>query len=113
MKPQGGGEPTGDLAKKINRDFGDFATFKTKFQEAAFARFGSGWAWLVLTKEGKLEVTHTMNAFTPHPRGLKPLLTCDVWEHAYYLDYQNRRPDMVKAFTDHLVNWDFVAKNLG
>jgi Fe-Mn family superoxide dismutase len=112
MKPNGGA-PTGELAKTIDKHFGDLATFKAKFKDAAANRFGSGWIWLVLTKDGKLEITSTLNAFTPHASGRKPLLTCDVWEHAYYLDYQNRRPDMVQTFLENLVNWDFVAKNLG
>ncbi len=112
MKPQGGGAPTGDLAKKIDAAFGDLGTFKAKFKEAALTQFGSGWAWLVLTMEGKLEITKTANAVNPMALGQRALLTCDVWEHAYYLDYQNRRADMVQAFLDHLVNWDFAARNL-
>jgi Fe-Mn family superoxide dismutase len=111
MKPKGGGEPAGDLAKLITSSFGDLATFKTKFKEAAMTQFGSGWAWLV-SKDGKLEIVKTANAVTPVATGQKAILTCDVWEHAYYLDYQNRRADMVQTFLDHLVNWDFAAKNL-
>jgi superoxide dismutase, Fe-Mn family len=111
MKPGGGGKPTGDLAAQIDKAFGDYATFATKFKEAAVGQFGSGWAWLALV-DGKLMITQTSNAVTPLAMGQKPLLTCDVWEHAYYIDYQNRRGDMVQAFLDHLVNWDFVAKNL-
>jgi Fe-Mn family superoxide dismutase len=112
MKPNGGGAPTGDVAKHIAAAFGDLATFKAKFKEAALAQFGSGWAWLVLTPEGKLEIAKTANAVNPTVHGQKPLLTCDVWEHAYYIDYQNRRADMVQAFLDNLVNWEFVANNM-
>lgn len=112
MKPQGGGVPTGALAQKIDADLGGLDAFKAKFKDAALTQFGSGWAWLVVNKEGKLDVVKTANAVTPSVLGLKPLLTCDVWEHAYYIDYQNRRGDMVQAFLDHLVNWDFAAKNL-
>jgi len=111
MKPGGGGKPSGNVAAQIDKAFGDYTTFATKFKEAAVGQFGSGWAWLVLDG-GKLSITTTSNAVTPLAQGQKALLTCDVWEHAYYLDYQNRRPDMVQAFLDHLVNWDFVAKNL-
>jgi superoxide dismutase, Fe-Mn family len=112
MKPQGGGAPTGDLEKLINHAFGDLASFKAKFKDAALTQFGSGWAWLVLNKGGELEVIKTANAVCPIAMGLKPILTCDVWEHAYYIDYQNRRGDMVQSFLDNLVNWDFAAKNL-
>ena len=113
MKPQGGGMPTGDLAQRIAKDFGDFNSFKEEFKKIALAQFGSGWAWLVLDDGGKLKIVKTGNADNPMSDKLRPLMTCDVWEHAYYLDYQNRRADMVQAFLDHLVNWDFVAKNLG
>ncbi len=112
MKPGGGGKPSGNLAQQIDKAFGDYGTFATKFKEAAVGQFGSGWAWLVLDG-GKLSISTTSNAVTPLAQGQKALLTCDVWEHAYYIDYQNRRPDMVQAFLDHLVNWDFVAKNMG
>ncbi len=111
MKPKGGGTPPGDLAKQIDQAFGGLDGFKTKFKEAATTQFGSGWAWLVLDN-GKLAIAKTGNAVNPLIAGQKPLLTCDVWEHAYYLDYQNRRADMVQAFLDNLINWDFVAKNL-
>jgi Fe-Mn family superoxide dismutase len=111
MKP-GGGKPSGDLAKQINDAFGDLDGFKTKFKEAATTQFGSGWAWLVVD-HGKLAIAKTPNAVNPLTTGQKAVLTCDVWEHAYYLDYQNRRADMVQAFLDNLVNWDFAAKNLG
>jgi len=111
MKPKGGGAPQGDLAKAIEKAFGSLDDFKSKFKEAATTQFGSGWTWLV-AGHGKLEIVKTSNAVNPLISGQKALLTCDVWEHAYYLDYQNRRPDMVQAFLDHLVNWDFAAKNL-
>lgn len=112
MKPQGGGTPSGDIAKLIDRAFGDLAGFKAKFKDAGLTQFGSGWAWLVLNKHGELEIVKTANAVCPLAMGQKPILTCDVWEHAYYLDYQNRRGDMVQTFLDNLVNWDFAAKNL-
>lgn len=111
MKPGGGGAPAGDLTSRINRDFGSFEKFKKLFQEAAVGQFGSGWAWLVADKRD-LKIVKTANAMTPIVQGQVPLLTCDVWEHAYYLDYQNRRPDFVRAFLEELVNWDFAAKNL-
>jgi Fe-Mn family superoxide dismutase len=111
MKPAGGGAPAGDVAQRINRDFGSVEKFKELFQQSAVAQFGSGWAWLVVDKS-ELKIVKTPDAMTPIVKGQTPLLTCDVWEHAYYLDYQNRRPDFVRAFLDALVNWDFVAKNL-
>ena len=111
MKPGGGGAPTGDLAAAINGAFGSFDTFKDEFKTACVSQFGSGWGWLVAEK-GALKIAKTGNADTPMVHGQTALLTCDVWEHAYYLDYQNRRPDYVQSFLDHLVNWDFVAKNL-
>lgn len=111
MKPQGGGAPSGELAERMNKDFGDFNAFKDEFKKTALAQFGSGWAWLVLDN-GKLKIAKTGNAGNPLTDKQVPLLTCDVWEHAYYLDYQNRRADMVQAFLDNLVNWEFVAKNL-
>ena len=111
MKPAGGGEPTGDLADAIKRDFGSYADFKTKFTAEAVGRFASGWAWLV-KDGGKLAITNTMNAGNPMTEGKTPLLTLDVWEHAYYIDYRNARPNFIAAFLDHLVNWDFVAANL-
>ena len=110
MKAGGGGAPNGKLAEKIEEDFGRFAAFREQFKNAAVTQFGSGWAWLVV-EGGKLKVTKTGNADTPMVHGQTPLLTCDVWEHAYYLDYQNRRPDYVDAFLDHLVNWNFAAAN--
>ena len=112
MKPGGGGAPAGDVAKKIKSDFGGYDGFAQKLKDAALAQFGSGWAWLVL-KNGKLEVMKTSNADTPIAHGLKPLLTVDVWEHAYYLDYQNRRGDYLDSFIKNLINWDFANSNLG
>jgi superoxide dismutase, Fe-Mn family len=111
MKPKGGGSASGAVSKLIDRDFGSFDAFAEKFVAAAVGQFGSGWAWLVLNG-GKLEIYATANADTPIVHGLKPLLTVDVWEHAYYLDYQNRRPDYVKIFLDKLANWDFANANL-
>jgi superoxide dismutase, Fe-Mn family len=108
---KGGGEPEGGVKKAIDHDFGSFEKFAEAFKEAATTQFGSGWAWLVFDA-GKLKVIKTSNAVNPVAGGQSALLTCDVWEHAYYLDYQNRRPDFVEAFLDHLVNWDFVAENL-
>jgi superoxide dismutase, Fe-Mn family len=112
MKPEGGGKPEGRLMESLASAFGSFEKFKKAIADAATGQFGSGWAWLVLDGNS-LKVTNTVNADTPLAHGQKPLLTIDVWEHAYYLDYQNRRGDYVKAFLDHLVNWDFVSKNLG
>jgi len=111
LKPSGGGAPTGAIADKINTDFGSFDKFKEEFKTAAVTQFGSGWAWLVLDGN-TLKVTKTPNAENPLVRGQVPLLTVDVWEHAYYLDYQNRRPDFVQTFIDNLINWEFVAKQL-
>jgi len=111
MKPSGGGAPTGALADKINADFGSFDKFKEEFKNAGVTQFGSGWAWLVLDS-GTLKVTKTLNAENPITKGQTPLLTMDVWEHAYYLDFQNRRPDYAQTFIDSLINWDFVAENL-
>ena len=111
MKPGGGGEPKGDLADAIKRDFGSYDKFKEAFTAAAMGRFGSGWGWLVLDK-GKLAITSTANAETPLTTSAKPLLTIDVWEHAYYIDYRNARPKFIEVFLQNLVNWDFAAKNL-
>ena len=111
MTPQGGGKPKGKLAKKINEDFGSYEEFTKLFKQAGITQFGSGWAWLVLNKDGKLEVMKTGNADLPMVHEKKALFTCDVWEHAYYLDYQNRRPDYMEIFLKHLVNWDFAEKN--
>ena len=112
MKPNGGGAPTGELAAKIESDLGSFDAFKDAFKAAGATQFGSGWAWLVVGDGGKLEVVKTPNAETPLTQGKTPLLTCDVWEHAYYLDHQNRRPDFLASFLDNLANWDFAAENL-
>jgi superoxide dismutase, Fe-Mn family len=111
MKPGGGGNPSGDIAQAIDRDLGGLQKFKDDFKARAVGQFGSGWAWLVASG-GKLSITSTPNAVDPLAQGQTALLTCDVWEHAYYLDFQNRRPDFVQAFLDHLISWDFVAQNL-
>jgi len=111
MKPQGGGRPTGKLAQMLDEAFGSYEKFAEQFKATAVGRFGSGWGWLVL-EGGALKLVSTPNAETPLTKGQVARLTVDVWEHAYYLDYQNRRPDFVQAFLDKLVNWDFVAKNL-
>lgn len=112
LKPNGGGKPTGELAKKIDSDLGGYDKFAADFKAAAIAQFGSGWAWLVADKSGKLKISKTSNAELPLTSGDTALLTVDVWEHAYYLDYQNRRPDFVQTCLDKLINWDFAAKNL-
>ena len=113
LSPKGGGQPTGKLLDRIKSDFGDFAKFKDDLAKAAVTQFGSGWAWLVL-EGGKLKIEQTPNAETPMTvAGKKPLLTIDVWEHAYYVDYRNKRPDYVTAVLDKLVNWEFAAQNLG
>ena len=111
MKPNGGGKPTGAIAQAITADFGSYEKFVELFSQAGATQFGSGWAWLV-HQNGKLAVQKTPNAETPITTGAVPLLTMDVWEHAYYLDYQNRRPDYIKTFLERLVSWDFANKNL-
>jgi Fe-Mn family superoxide dismutase len=111
MKPNGGGAPKDDIAKRIDPDFGGYDQFKEAFKQAGATQFGSGWAWLVLDG-GKLKVTKTPNADLPMAHGQKALLTMDVWEHAYYLDYQNKRPDYIATFLDKLVNWEFAERNL-
>lgn len=111
MKPNGGGTPTGELAKKIDADFGSFEKFVEAFKNAGATQFGSGWAWLVVDA-GILKVSKTLNAENPLTSNQTPLLTMDVWEHAYYLDYQNKRPEYIDTFLSKLVNWDFVSKNL-
>jgi Fe-Mn family superoxide dismutase len=111
MKPQGGGKPTGRLLELVSRDFGSVDSLLQQLGEAAKNQFGSGWAWLV-DDGGKLKVTKTSNADLPMKHQQRALLTCDVWEHAYYIDYRNARPDYVEAFLKNLVNWDFAAKNL-
>ncbi len=112
LTPENYAEPRGALLAAIEKDFGSFAAFKDQFTETAVKTFGSGWAWLVQDKQGELRIVSTSNAENPMTSGLKPLLTCDVWEHAYYIDYRNRRPDYLQAFWS-LVNWDFVSKQLG
>lgn len=111
LSPNGGGKPTGELAAKIDADFGSFEKFVEELKAAAATQFGSGWAWLVLDA-GTLKVVKTANAQTPLATGQTPLLCVDVWEHAYYLDYQNRRPDYVAATIQHLLNWEFAEANL-
>lgn len=111
LSPNGGGEPNGKLAEAINKHFESFSKFKELFTQTAITTFGSGWAWLVQDNAGALKIISTSNAGTPMTEGLTALMTCDVWEHAYYIDYRNARPDYVSAFWA-LVNWDFVASNL-
>ncbi len=110
MAPTGGGEPTGELAAAINDKFGDVGAFKVAFKNAAMGQFGSGWAWLVRSDDG-VDIVTTGNADTPLVHGATPLLTLDVWEHAYYLDYQNKRDAYVDVFLNDLVNWEFAAEN--
>ena len=110
LSPNGGGSPDGDLGAAIDKAFGSFDAFKTEFSDKAVKLFGSGWAWLVKRPDGSLAISQTSNAETPLTGQDEPLLTCDVWEHAYYIDYQNARPKYVEAFWN-LVNWDFVSAN--
>jgi Fe-Mn family superoxide dismutase len=110
LSPKGGGEAKGALAEAISRKFGSFSAFKEAFSKSAVGNFGSGWTWLVKKADGAVDIVNTSNAATPLTGADKPLLTCDVWEHAYYVDYRNRRPDYVAAFWN-LVHWDFAAKN--
>lgn len=112
MKPNGGGMPTGKVADALAASFGSVEVFREQFKQAGIGQFGSGWVWLV-QESGALKIVKTPNAMTPLVAGQIPLLTCDVWEHAYYLDYQNRRPDFLQEFLTHLINWDFIAQNLG
>jgi superoxide dismutase, Fe-Mn family len=112
LAPNGGGAPQGELAKAIDRDFGSFDEFRKQFSDKAVTLFGSGWAWLVKQPDGKLAITQTGNAETPLTGKDTALLTCDVWEHAYYIDYRNARPKYLEAFWQ-LVNWEYVAKNFG
>jgi Fe-Mn family superoxide dismutase len=111
MSPHGGGEPSGKLAEAINRSFGSFAQFKEKFTTSATTLFGSGYTWLVKNADGSLEVENTSNAENPIRNGKKPILNCDVWEHAYYIDYRNARAKYIEAFWK-VINWDFIAGNL-
>jgi Fe-Mn family superoxide dismutase len=113
MAPDGGGKPTGDLLARIERDFGSFETFAADFARVSTAQFGAGWGWLVADAAGKLAVTATSNADLPLLAGQRPLLTVDVWEHAYYLDFQNRRADYVRLWLERLANWRFAAAQLG
>jgi Fe-Mn family superoxide dismutase len=112
LSPKGGGKPTGALADAIDRDFGSLDELRKQLLAAATGQFGSGWAWLVVDGSGKLGVTKTSNADMPLTRNLRPLLTIDVWEHAYYLDWQNRRADHVNALLDQRINWGFASENL-
>jgi Fe-Mn family superoxide dismutase len=112
LSPKGGGEPPATLKQKIDASFGSVDAFKKELATAALSQFGSGWAWLVL-EDGKLKVVKTANAENPLSTNQKPLLTIDVWEHAYYLDYQNRRPDYVNTLLDKLINWEFILQNIG
>ena len=111
MKPNGGGAMPSELENRINSDFGSVDQFKEAFVQAGTTQFGSGWAWLAIDS-GKLVVTKSANASNPLVDGMKPILGCDVWEHSYYIDYRNKRPDYLKAFLDNLVNWEFVASQL-
>jgi superoxide dismutase, Fe-Mn family len=109
FSPKGGGEPKGALSEAINKNFGSFAEFKDKFSKASATLFGSGWAWLVKKPDGGLDIIQESNAGNPLRKGLTPILTCDVWEHAYYLDYQNRRPDYIESFWK-IIDWSVVGK---
>ena len=112
MKPNGGGQPPAELAKKIDEDLGGYEKFKADFIQAGVGQFGSGWAWLAV-KDGKLAILKTPNGENPLVHGAKPILGVDVWEHSYYIDYRNRRPDYLKAFIENLVNWEYVEKLYG
>ena len=112
LSPKGGGAPSGALAAAINAKWGSFDAFKEAFTKSAVGNFGSSWTWLVKKADGSLDIVNTSNAATPVTTGDKPLVTCDLWEHAYYIDYRNRRPDYMNAFWS-LVNWEFAAKNFG
>ena len=111
MNPNGGGTPIGNLASAVDSAFESFDNFKAEFSKSAGTRFGSGWAWLAIDN-GKLVVTKSANASNPLVEGMKPILGCDVWEHSYYIDYRNKRPDYLKAFLDNLINWEFVSSQL-
>ncbi|HRW73548.1 Fe-Mn family superoxide dismutase [Ottowia sp.] len=113
MKPSGGGEPGGALAAAITKKWGSYADFKKAFVTSAVGNFGSGWTWLVKKADGSVDIVNMGAAGTPLTTGDKPVLTVDVWEHAYYIDYRNARPKFVETFFDKLVNWDFAAKNFG
>ncbi len=113
LSPQGGGEPGGALLAAINAKWGGFSAFKEAFQKSAVGNFGSGWTWLVKKPDGSLDIVNTSNGATPLTTADKPLLTVDVWEHAYYIDFRNRRPDFVSTYLNHLVNWSFAQSNFG
>jgi len=112
IKPHGGGTPSGPIKDKIDGKFGSYESFVAQFKNTAMSQFGSGWAWLVLKDDSILEITKTPNAATPITSNERPLFTVDVWEHAYYLDYQNKRADYLDVFFEHLINWDFVNSQL-
>ncbi|WP_347938800.1 superoxide dismutase [Rickettsia oklahomensis] len=111
IKPQGGGKPSSKILEQINKDFGSFKEFCEQFKQNAVGQFGSGWAWLVY-HDNRLQIIKTDNAGTPIANGMKPILACDVWEHAYYIDYYNKRSDYVEIFIQHMINWKFVEDNL-
>ena len=113
MKPAGGGKPTGALAAAIDKKFGSYDAFKEAFTKSAVGNFGSGWTWLVKKADGSVDLVNTSNAATPLTGADKPLVTIDVWEHAYYIDFRNARPKFVETYLNSLVNWDFAAKNFG
>ncbi len=112
LSMKGGGDPPPEVLAKLVSAFGTLDAFKEEFKQAGVTQFGSGWVWLV-EEDGKLKIVKTANAMTPLATGQKAIVTCDVWEHAYYLDYQNRRPDFLQVFLDYLINWEFVAQNMG
>lgn len=111
IKPHAGGKPSGAMLEYIEKDFGSYEEFVSEFKQAALTQFGSGWAWLVYHEE-KLKIIKTANADTPITEGMYPLIACDVWEHAYYIDYRNKRPDYVSVFIEHMINWDFAEMHL-
>jgi len=111
IKPQGGGKPTGKILEQIIKDFGNFENFYNEFKQAAISQFGSGWAWLVF-HDNKLQIVKTSNAETPITKSMKPLLACDVWEHAYYIDYRNKRADYVSIYIENMINWQFAEDNM-
>ena len=112
MKPAGGGNPFGAIKDKIDSSYDSYEKFTSQFKNIALSQFGSGWAWLVLKNDDSLDIVKTSNADTPLTHELKPLLTVDVWEHAYYLDYQNKRADYLNSFFEHLINWEFVSTQI-
>lgn len=111
ISPNGGGAPSGLIAEQITKDFGSYDAFADEFKKAAVSQFGSGWAWLVYNGK-KLEIVKTANAETPITKGLEPIIACDVWEHAYYIDYRNKRPDYVTVFIENMINWEFANLHL-